>query len=172
MLKNSIACVFFLAFCILISRSAYANGWYTTNWGMSEEQVQSAISMQLDRINEDAAGEKVTHIIQNYAIGSKDCVVKMKILSDGLSFVIVSVKNPSYSDFSELYNMLLGKYGQPVSPVQEQAMLGGGKIVKSEWISQDTTIRLNYALIGFPGGASTTVNIQYRPRIMPGSDKL
>ncbi|WMW64411.1 hypothetical protein [Nitratidesulfovibrio liaohensis] len=159
--------------CMVLSASSvsFAAGWYKTEWGMTKDEVSSAVGEGMLPSSESIANQRIDYEIKGFDVGGTRCNIKMSFPANKLSFVMVQVANPSYGEFLKLYDMLLGKYGQPSTPKNEKKMMGGGRISSAEWLTEDTIITLNYALIPI-GGASDVVNVQYKPRAQAGASKL
>jgi len=137
----------------LSSAAKSKEGWYKTKWGMTIDEIRTALKDEVKEIvpeNRREHATDFTYTIPVFKIGDFTFEVYMAFdIQKGLNAVLVRLKDGQnyYKCFADHENTLRKKYGNP-SPSKEDFDDRHTKVKTIEWITKDTIIRLNYATLG------------------------
>ena len=120
----------------------------------------------------EVATQLFSHQVQdNISIGEYNYEVFLNFENNKLDKVTLRlVSGDAYSSYLFLGNELQKKYGSPSLGPREKKM-SAGKIMDTEWVTEDTLIQLSYALFVFQGTTQTNL-IKYSSRQSASSGKL
>lgn len=165
--------IFTSAFVCLASYSPiWAEGWGNTNWGMNIPQVEMTTKGKVI-LNEKNTPPGISHKLQdNISIGEHNFAVFLNFASSKLDKVMLKVESAEhYAAYLYLVDELKKKYGSP-SVEPKEGRTGISIKNETEWVTQDTVIKVSYIIISISGTTYKGTTIIYSPRQSASSGNL
>jgi hypothetical protein len=181
---KSIKIIIIISMLVLLFDSAYAasnsppptqniaatakskEGWYKTKWGMTIDEIRTALKDEVKEIVSENRREHATDFTYTIPVLKiEDFIFEVYMAFDTrkrLNAVLVRLRNGQnyHKCFLDLENDTKKKFGNP-SPPKENFDDRSSKVKTIEWITKDTIIRLNYATLG---SSNKATNIIYQSR--------